>query len=213
LIEVNLLPGSNRKGAARRRSLALPSLGRLPKLNYWSAAAVLAWVAAPALVAWLYFGAQGERSRLEAAVADAQSDSIRYAEIIAVVDSLQAQRDTIAQKLEIIQEIDAGRYVWAHIMDEISWALPEYTWLTGVAQLQGGARPRLRIEGRTGNNIALTQFMRDLEDSPFLGNVRLSSTQQVTDGQDIVYAFMLEASYEFAPPESIETIPLFSAED
>ena len=213
MIEVNLLPGSNRKGASRGRSFALPTFGGLPKLNYWTAAAVLAWIVAPLLVAWLYFGARGERARLEAAIAEAQSDSIRYAQIITVVDSLQAQRDTIAQKLEIIQEIDAGRYVWAHILDEISWALPEYTWLTGVAQLQGGARPRVRIEGRTGNNIALTQFMRDLEDSPFLGNVRLSSTQQVVDGQDVVYAFMLEVTYEIAPPELIETIPLFTPED
>lgn len=212
MIEVNLLPGPSGK-SARRRSLALPSFSGVPSARLWTGAVVVAWIVAPLVVAWLYFGAKRESTRLDAAIAEAQADSARYAQIMSVLDSLQAQRDTIAQKLAIIQEIDSGRYVWAHILDEVSWALPDYTWLTGIAQLRGGPSPRFRIMGRTGNNIALTQFMRDLEASPFLGDVRLSSTQQVSDGQDVVYAFMLETSYQHAPPEAIETIPLFPPEE
>lgn len=211
MIEVNLLPGANRRKT--RRAFALPAVGRGLSPNSWLVAVTACWIAGPAFVAWLYISAQNERGALEAALEEARSDSARYAAIIEATASLQAQRDTIAQKLAIIQEIDAGRYTWAHVMDELSWALPEYTWLTGIAQVQGGTHPRIRIEGRTGNNIALTQFMRDLEDSPFLREIQLSSTQQVRDNGETVYAFMLEATYEDAPASLIETVPLFTPDE
>jgi Tfp pilus assembly protein PilN len=208
--EVNLLPGSSPRPGRRRPglSLSVPRI-RVRGVDRWVAMAVVAWLAAPAALGWLYLDAQTTRTELEDAIHVAVQDSARYAGIIAATQSLQARRDTVAQKLQIIQEIDAGRYVWAHILDEVSRALPDYTWLTGLAQITGGSHPRFRIEGRTGNNIALTRFMKDLESSPFLREVKLTSTQQVRENEDLVYAFMLEASYEDPPTEYIGTVPLF----
>ena len=35
----------------------------------------------------------------------------------------------------IIKQIDNDRFVWPHIMDEISRSMPPYTWLTSLAYL------------------------------------------------------------------------------
>jgi Tfp pilus assembly protein PilN len=38
------------------------------------------------------------------------------------------------RQLQIIRTIDENRYNWAHILDEVSRALPAYTWLTVMEQ-------------------------------------------------------------------------------
>jgi Tfp pilus assembly protein PilN len=45
-----------------------------------------------------------------------------------------AQRDSVQRQLEIIKSIDNDRFIWSHIMDEVSRALPPYTWLKGIQQ-------------------------------------------------------------------------------
>jgi Tfp pilus assembly protein PilN len=45
-----------------------------------------------------------------------------------------AQRDSVQRQLEVIKSIDNDRFIWAHIMDEVSRALPPYTWLKSIQQ-------------------------------------------------------------------------------
>ena len=138
-----------------------------------------------------------------------QADSSRYAENIAAADSLRARQDTIQQKSQIIREIDSDRYVWAHILDEVSGALPDFTWLTSLQQTAGTASDvEFRIDGMTGATAALTRFMRDLEESAFLRDVRLVSQEQTQQGAKLVHNFVLMARYQ--PPDStaISTEPI-----
>lgn len=210
MIEINLLPGAPRK---KRRagggfSLSLPKMDQLPEVDRWILFIVAAWVIGPGLTGWMYFGVTGKRDDLTVRIEAAVQDSMRYARLIQASSALEARRDTIMQKLEIIEQIDTKRYVWAHVMDEISRALPDYTWLTNLAQTGGGMTPVFLIEGRTGNFFALTRFMDDLEASPFIRAVRLTTTQQESLQGRIVNQFVLEATYEEPPPDMIETVPL-----
>jgi hypothetical protein len=142
----------------------------------------------------------------------AAADSVRLARVISTQATLQARQDTIAQKLVMIQEIDAGRHIWPHILDEISRALPPYTWLESVDQERGGPAPDFIIAGRTGSLPALTRFMNQLEASPFLRNIQLISSEQAQMGGAegrIVNNFALTGSYRPPPMDMLETIPLF----
>jgi Tfp pilus assembly protein PilN len=211
VIEVNLLPGgtkrAGRKPAAARKALKLPAV---PTVDRMVLGTVAAWIIGPALLAFLFLGTGNRLNELERLTQTAVQDSTRYARIIQSTEALQARRDTIAQKLQVIQDIDAGRYIWAHVVDEVARALPRYTWLTGISQVQPGASPRFRVEGATGTTMALTEFMTDLEASPFIRNVRLTSTQ--LDRAETVHAFILEMQYEEPPPHAIRTVPLFVPE-
>jgi hypothetical protein len=162
---------------------------------------------------FLYFSVGGRRADLEVAIGEAVSDSARYADLIAQNDAYMARRDSIAQRVAIIQEIDGDRYTWAHVMDEVARALPEYTWLDQIIQVSLGEELQIRIEGKVGNTFALTQFMTNLEASPFLRGVDLISTDQVVDGSTganrVVNNFVLEFFYDTPPSELLETVPLF----
>ncbi|HUF13757.1 MAG TPA: PilN domain-containing protein [Longimicrobiales bacterium] len=213
MIQINLLPGSQKKGGARRRRSAAVPAFRLPALNGgWTVFAAVAWLAGPALIGWLFLGDRARASELRVGIEAAQRDSALFARELEANQALYARRDTIAQKLEIIQQIDAGRYIWAHIVDEIARSVPDYTWLRNIAYVSNGASldsPRFSITGRTGNTFALTSFMQRLEESPFVRNVRLITTTQVTEQEKILYSFVLEADYQPPAPDAIETVPLF----
>jgi Tfp pilus assembly protein PilN len=189
----------------------MPSIGAVPK-DPWILGSSAAVIVVVALSAFLYLPTNGAHGELTVSISEAAADSARYADLIQQNDALTARRDSIAQRVGIIQEIDGDRYLWPHILDEVARALPDYTWLTELVQVSGGDPLEIRISGRAGNNFAVTQYMENLEASLFLRNVDLISTQQVVEsisGVDrIVNRFELEVEFERPPVELLETVPL-----
>jgi Tfp pilus assembly protein PilN len=219
MIEINLLPGSPKRAPKRKAGIGLPAFNKpagLPKFDRMGLFVVLGWLAGPLAAGWLFWSATQRMEQLSTSIEAAQADSARYAEVRKANDILRARQDTIAQKLQIIQEIDASRYTWSHIMDEVSRALPQYTWLRSVLYTASDGpmtKPSFRIDGRTGNTFALTQFMLNLEASPFLRGVTLVMTSQVVEQEKSLYSFMLDAQFEEPPPEVIQTVPLFGSQE
>lgn len=216
MIEVNLLPGGKKRSSGRGFSLSgisLPSFGGgggVPGDPY-VLGAIGAGIVAVLVMGWLYLGVSGDREEVQVALDEAVQDSVRFADIIERTNQLTARGDSIGQRVAIIQDIDAGRYVWPHIFDEVARALPDYTWLTELTQVQ--ADPiQLRISGRAGSNFAVTNFMRNLEASDFMRRVRLERSEQglaESGGQDLIYLFELTVDFSPPPLEELETVPLF----
>jgi Tfp pilus assembly protein PilN len=220
MINVNLKPGATRK-AARSSKLPQLSVGSLPKFkglpqfDRMMTFIVAAWIVGPALVAFMFFTTRSKKNELDTNIAAALADSAKYTQLIAANKTLLARRDTIAMKVNAIQEIDGGRYIWSHVMDELSRALPPYTWLVRITHIPPDSTenlPRFSMEGRAQNNFALSQYMTQLESSPFIRAVRLTSNELIREREKLVYSFGLEASYENPPPDVIETVPLFAKE-
>ena len=213
MIEVNLLPGGKKRAAKGRSfSFKLPTIEAFPK-DPWILGSGVVVLVAVALSGFLYLTTSSRREELTVSIEAAVADSARYFDLIQKNNALNARRDSIAQRVRIIQEIDGDRYVWPHIMDEVARNLPDYTWLLELLQVSGGEPIRVRIVGQAGNNFAVTQFMENLETSLFLRNVDLVSTEQEVVARGginrIVHRFELEAEYERPPPELLETVPLF----
>lgn len=219
MIEVNLLPGGKKRSSGRGFSLSGLSLpkfgrggggGRLPGDPY-ILGAVAAGIIAVAVMAWLFLGVRSDREEVQVSLQSAVQDSVRFADIIQRTNQLTARRDSIAQRVAIIQQIDAGRFTWAHIMDEVGRALPDYTWLTAISQVQ--AEPlQIRISGQAGSNFAITNFWRNLEASRFFREVQLERTEQAQSREtpgDLIYIFELTLTYEPPPLDELETVPLF----
>lgn len=221
MIKVNLLPGG-KKGVSKRprKKIPLPTFAGLGGDKWLNLVLVLASLGL-GYAGYLFVGINAEREELDVAIESEVADSARYAEIVQRNEALMARRDSIAQRVSIIQDIDQGRYIWPHLLDEIARALPDYTWLSGIVQIGNGAvnQPDFRIHGRSGNNFALTRFMENLEASLFIRNVQLITTEQVVEQEDgltgvrTVHDFTLEATYEPPPPELIETVPLLGQGD
>ena len=78
----------------------------------------------------LYLLQTRQDAQLTAHQDTAVRDSTRYANFLKERYRAQAVRDTLLRQVNIIRSLDEDRFVWPHIMDEVSRALPQYTWLT-----------------------------------------------------------------------------------
>jgi len=160
---------------------------------------------------WLYFGLGSDREEAQVAIDAAVQDSIRFADLIERTNQVMARRDSIAQRVSIIQQIDADRFVWPHILDEVARAVPDYTWLREITQVSTDPL-QIRIAGRAGSTFAITNFMRNLEASRFLRAVQMERAEQAPseeDQSDIVYVFEFLVTFEAPPLDELETVPLF----
>lgn len=215
MIEVNLLPGKGKRKSSRRGmpQLALPAIPGLPKDRWVLGAGALALLAL-VVIASLFFRVAGEAEELGIQLEAAQRDSARFADVIQRAERLQSQRDSIAQRVAVLQDIDEARYIWPHILDEVGRALPDYTWLVSLQQVAAAPHPLIRIRGRAATYFALTSFMENLEASPYLGSVRLIAADPVmlsvgAGSQRRIYDYSLEARYQDPPPELVNRVPLF----
>ena len=234
MIEINLLPGSGKKARATGFSLTAIAgkAGSRVKDPFMIAAAV-SIVAATGSIGYLHVTQTARAEELTERERKAVQDSTRYVAVLRERNRAEAQRDSIQRQLDIIKSIDNDRFVWPHVMDEVSRALPPYTWLKGIQQVAVLAPPpppppkpgpdgkpaplppppppptmKFQVFGNTVDIQALTRFMKLLEASPFVKNVTIAKAELVTlDGKE-VQEFLLEAEYERPDESVIATIPV-----
>ena len=136
MIEVNLLPGSSGKSQGRADfnvsgMLSGAASGIKDKFLLGTVGAVSAVVVA---VAFMFMSQTNRERTLVEHERKAVEDSARYKVVLAAKTTAEAKRDSLYQQVAIIKSIDESRFLWPHLLEEISNALPQYTWLTVVTQ-------------------------------------------------------------------------------
>ena len=145
MIEINLLPGDAKK---KKRGKATTGSGFKMEIHpaQWFAGlsdkitdkymlgAIGAAAASGALIVLLFISQTARGAMLEARENQAVKDSAQYSALLNAKARAEATRDSLYQQISIIKSIDDSRYLWSHLMYEISNALPQYTWLTEVTQ-------------------------------------------------------------------------------
>ncbi|WKW13039.1 PilN domain-containing protein [Pseudogemmatithrix spongiicola] len=225
MIEINLLPGARRKkGASKGASINVGALleqlrGRFK--DPWLMVAVGGLLLGVAITGFMWYSQNTKTADLAERERIAVQDSTRYAAVLAQRSAAEAQRDSLLRQIAIISAIDGDRFVWPHVLDEVARALPTYTWLRQLQQsnqtaaaspedvaANGGGRVAIRILAYTVDLQAVTIFMKNLEASPFLENVVISSSESATvDGKD-VHQFQLDLMYQKPDSTAIRTVPL-----
>ena len=135
MIEINLLPGAAKKSKGRGASFSLGSLvseARARVKDPFMVSAVATFVVAAGAIGFLHLSQQSKADELAAREQKAVADSSRFATVLRERRRAEAKRDSVLRQLEVIRSIDNYRFVWPHILDEVSRALPPYTWLKSV---------------------------------------------------------------------------------
>jgi Tfp pilus assembly protein PilN len=184
MIEINLLPGSGkkaRKGSAGPKMNLGASLSGLRDRvrDPWLVGAIASGALGVLVVAGLWMTQSSREKRLDEELQKAVQDSTRYSSVLRERETAEAKRDTVVRSLNMIRAIDDDRYIWPHVMDEVSRALPPYTWLvslgfsgTGQAQSPITTVAAAAIDsshGRKRKTIA-TNVVRDTVRVRLVGN-------------------------------------------
>lgn len=141
MIEINLLPGSGKKkssrsggGAARKINFGALIAGITQKIrDPWLISAVGSVVVSAGVVGGTYLYQESRISSLGSQETAALADSTRFAAALKERLKADARRDTLLRRMNLIRAIDEDRYIWPHVLDEVSKALPPYTWLSSLA--------------------------------------------------------------------------------
>jgi Tfp pilus assembly protein PilN len=233
MITVNLRPDLKRKRARSPLSGVMDSvrgLGGKVKDPLLLACAA-SWVGVAGWLGYVVVSTTTELNALEPQLEATRSEHKRFKAFLAEKRHQETIRDSLVAQIGVIRTVDGDRYVWAHLMDEVTKALPAYTWLVDMgnatptvasapATPAGAKRDSTAVEpfvspavvfnlnGRTVDIQAYTRFLRQLEASPWITDVTPVSAQTVVEKERPVTAFTIRATYRHADSAYIRTVPL-----
>lgn len=230
MIEVNLLPGQKRKAAGGGSKFKLPDFKALltSVKDPWLIAAVVSWVLIGGGVAALFLLDTAKTASLTSQVAARKVDADKFSTLIAEKRKQQLRRDSLVTQIGVIRQIDGQRFVWPHILDQVTKALPPYTWLQDIQQTAtppaiptaNGQKPtpedsaaavnavNVTLNGRTVDIQAYTTFLRQLAASPWITDVTPAASQTVVESDRPVTQFSVSFRFRQADSVFIRTVPL-----
>jgi Tfp pilus assembly protein PilN len=233
MIEINLRPGKRPKRVRFQwrwdglRSV-LATVG-----NPWLLTAAAAWILVIGGGLAVFVVTRARLAVLNTRLAAVQSEQRRYDIVISQMHAAQRLRDSIVGEINVIRGLDGARYVWPHILDQLTKALPPYVWLSQVNYVPMAVTPdststaggkgasslpsvpafapvRMTITGYTIDIEAYTTFLRQLAASPWLTRVTPATAMSVTEDNRPVIAFTLEAFYKPADSAYMHVVPFAS---
>ena len=114
-------------------------------------------------VGWRYWAVGQQKAEVARQVAAAQREEQRLAEILKQVAEFEARKEQLQQRVTLIDELRKGQNAPVHMIDQVSRALPDMTWLTTIKQ-EGFT---LTMQGRCLTLTSLSDFIGNLEASRY----------------------------------------------
>jgi Tfp pilus assembly protein PilN len=214
MIAINLLPGSKKKrgGGAGIKLPDFKALAGSIKDPYLIACVAL-WAVFAGIIGLVYLPRRAALNALVPVLESKQHEADRMKAVLKTKRDTEAKRDTLVAQINVIRDIDRERYIWPHVLDAISKALPPYTWLDDISSRppegdSGAASVSFQIHGKSADIQAITRFVRNLEESPFIQGATQVSTTVVTERGRDVYDYVLNAHYQVPDSTLLTMQPL-----
>ena len=110
------------------------------------------------------------------------------------VEELEARREALRHKINVINELKRNQQGPVRILDEVSRALPELVWL-GKLTLKGNA---VELSGSAMDENAVANYISNIDASPFFDEPVLKNLSR---GRGDTFGFSLTFAFNNAPPE------------
>ncbi len=195
MIRINLVAGERRQAKAASRGLQTSQ-----KVTVVGSLILLL---AGLGIGWRYWALEQTAVTLDREIAEARREEQRLAQILKEVQEFEARRAQLQQRAELIDELRRGQTAPGHIIDQISRALPEMTWLTELRQ----DGYDVTMQGRCLSLTSLSDFIGNLEATRYFQRpVEILSSEVVAGergGPDTI-RFSIRGTFQMA---GIEAVP------
>jgi len=233
MITVNLKPGLKRKRAGSPLAGAMAGVKAFGSKVKDPAllVAVAAWVGVVGFLGYNWFSNTTALRALEPQLEQTRAEHQRFKTFLDQKHKQEQIRDSLLTQITTIRSVDGDRYVWPHVLDEVTRALPAYTWLVDLSPVAAPPPPpptaaqakdkkqqqpvdtapktvTFQLNGRTVDIQAYTRFLRNLEASPWISDVTPVSAQTIVEQQRAITAFTIRADFKQADSAYIRTAPL-----
>ncbi len=193
MIKINLAPITKKGRAPKARAPRAPRPGiKIPPIQ--TAIVYIAGIVIVALIVVVLLVSQNIQMRnfnSNINQLNAKLDELKIYK--AAVDSLETRERELAALIAPIKQLNRNRFFIAHILDEISERVPDFTWIT----MLNADSTNLDIKGIAASNLLVADFMNRLEESPYIHNVDLSVLEKKVIEKQEMMEFTLTANVGF----------------
>ena len=114
-------------------------------------------------VGWRYWALGQQKAEVARQIEAANREEARLQEILKQVQEFENRRKMLESRVALIDELRKGQNAPVHMIDQISRALPDMTWLTGMTQ----SAYTLELKGQCLSLTSLSDFVGNLEASRY----------------------------------------------
>ena len=201
MIRINLLATERR--ATGKAAASSPGIQAGQKMMViGSLVLVLAVVA----VGWRYWAINQEKAQIAREIETQKREEARLQEILKQVQEFENRRKVLEARLALIDELRKGQTAPVHMIDQISKALPDMTWLTGMQQ----TGYTMQIQGTCLSLTSLSDFIGNLEASRYFIRPVEIVESAVTAGDakspDLIQ-FTIRGTFQMAGVDSVAPPP------
>lgn len=125
-----------------------------------------------AFAAWSYFNSELNDQRDANALIE--QENARLDTALKEIETLEQRRDDIVSRMQVIQDLQGRRPIPVHLWDDIAKAIPPALYLTNLKR-EGDL---LTLTGMADNPNVVSSLIRNLDDSPWMGNSAVQNIQQ-----------------------------------
>ena len=148
------------------------------------------------LAAGYWFIKNRELKEREETVAARQAEADKLEAIIKEVEQFQKRKESLQNRIDLINQLKQNQKGPVRIMDRISQDLPDLVWLDKM-NVTGG---RITLQGRGLNPNAIANFVENVKKDPYFEEPELGSMTQVSaPPAPAVYQFDMNFAFSYAP--------------
>lgn len=145
MITINLLPHEERRKKVRIK---------VPQATIVVVAAL-----AVAGMGGYWYVVKREAQQLQADIAATQSEIAGNREIVQLVEQYTRDKQRLQDRLSLVQRLADAQQSPVRLLDDISQALPDGGWLTGISKVSG----KLTIQGYASSHFVVAELMLGLQ--------------------------------------------------
>ncbi len=182
MIRINLLPYRAERRRARNRQFGVAAA-------LTAGLGVVIWFAGHTVLAGRIEGQEARNDYLkkQIAVLDKQ---------IAEIKTLKTQIQALLARKEVVEKLQSNRTEVVHLMDQMVRIVPEGVYFTRLKQTGN----HLSLTGYAQSSARVSTLMRNIEDSPWLGEPQLVEIKAEQVGKLRLNQFTL--NFKLTPPQA-----------
>lgn len=149
-----------------------------------------------------WFTKKNQLAERQDIIAQREVEAQKLEQIIKEVEEYQKRKDSLQQRIDLIEQLKQNQKGPVRIMDQISRDLPDLVWLDRMEITAG----TISLSGRGLNPNAIALFVENVKNDPFFEEPQLGTMQQVS-GAPVVYSFDMTFGFSYAPKPAAGSTP------
>ncbi|MEA2464119.1 MAG: hypothetical protein QOJ98_1866 [Acidobacteriota bacterium] len=135
-----------------------------------------------------------ELKQQEELAAQRSAQAQKLESIIKEVDDYQKRKDSLQQRIDLINQLKQNQKGPVRIMDQISRDLPDLVWLDSLDITAG----RVTLAGRGLNPNAIALFIENVKNDPYFEEPQVGAVTQIS-AAPLVYGFDMNFAFTYVP--------------